>query len=229
YRLLETVRQYAQDRLLEAREADAVRLRHQDFFLAFAEGTAEKLWGPEQDAWFERLEKEHDNFRTLLAWLPSSPAGDAPESELRLVAALARLWDTRGYVREGAENIRRALARTGAFPVLQHSTVRAKVLLSAGWAAHLQDDLAAARRSYEGALEIYGKAGDRLGAARMMGLLGQVATSEGDLETARASLEEALAIGRDLGNLGLVAMTLGSLGHVAFLQSHLAEARRCTE
>src|SRR5205823_7140008 len=90
YRLLETVRQYARDRLLEAGEAAAVRGRHRDWFLALAEQAEPELRGPEQVVWLERLEREHDNLRAALAWSGAQGEGEAG---LRLGGALKRFWE----------------------------------------------------------------------------------------------------------------------------------------
>ena len=108
YRLLETIRQYSRDRLLESGETDAVRERHRDFYLSLAEEALPQLSGPDQVKWFERLDMEHDNLRAALD-LSVSTAGAA--ESLRLCGALWRFWMTRGYFAEGRTWCARALTR----------------------------------------------------------------------------------------------------------------------
>ena len=98
YQLLETVRQYAQDRLHESGEAEAIRERHRDYFLALAEEAEPKLLGAEQAAWLRRLEAEHDNLRAGLSW---SLEDSGSQAGLRLCGALQRFWITRGHFSEG--------------------------------------------------------------------------------------------------------------------------------
>jgi non-specific serine/threonine protein kinase len=99
YRLLETVRQYARERLLERGGADAVRDRHLEYFLRLAEEAEPRLHGREQHEWLARLEAEHDNLRAALEW--SRAEGPHAESALRLAGALSWFWTMRGYLDEG--------------------------------------------------------------------------------------------------------------------------------
>jgi predicted ATPase/class 3 adenylate cyclase/DNA-binding CsgD family transcriptional regulator len=107
YRLLETVRQYAYDRLQVAGETAATRDRHLDCFLALAEEAEPQLERADQDAWLARLETEHDNLRAALEWGLS--AAD-PERGRRLAAALPQLWYLHGHSNEGINFLRRAIA-----------------------------------------------------------------------------------------------------------------------
>ena len=109
YRLLETVRQYAGDKLLAAGEAAAVRDRHRDCFLALAERASRCCWTRDQPAWLDRLEAEHDNLRAALEWSHDQPDGGA--AELRLAGALGQFWHWRGHNVEGLARLTAALAR----------------------------------------------------------------------------------------------------------------------
>ncbi|HEY3079985.1 MAG TPA: LuxR C-terminal-related transcriptional regulator [Chloroflexota bacterium] len=106
--MLETIRQFALERMDEADELAEVRRRHAQHYLALAERAAPEGRGPPRSAWFDRLEREHDNLRAALRW--AAEQGDA-ETELRLGAALWRFWDARGHVREGIDWLEDALAR----------------------------------------------------------------------------------------------------------------------
>jgi predicted ATPase/DNA-binding SARP family transcriptional activator len=128
YRLLETVRQYSRDRLLEAGEAEAVQGRHRDWFLALAEEAFSELWGREAGAWLERLETEHDNFRGALEW----SGKHEPEGALRMAGALWRFWLVRGYLGEGRERLEAALREAEGRAELRRSGARARALVGAG-------------------------------------------------------------------------------------------------
>src|SRR5262249_36055775 len=120
YHLLETVRQYSQERLAEREGRTQMEARHLRYFLLLAERAAPELQGAEQKAWLDRLETEHNNLRAALAFSlepererehasPSqSPLPD--EAELRLAGALWRFWFTRGYVSEGLRHLQAALS-----------------------------------------------------------------------------------------------------------------------
>src|SRR5262249_32286898 len=107
YRLLETVRQYARDRLLEAEEAERLRRRHRDWFLELAEQADRGLKGSDQAEWLERLGAEHDNLRAALEW--SREQRDVGAG-LRLLGALGLCWYWRGYWAEGLERLGELLA-----------------------------------------------------------------------------------------------------------------------
>src|SRR5947209_7839546 len=104
YRLLETVRQYGRDRLLEAGEGEGIRGRHLAYFLALAEEAEPELW--RDVAWSNRLESEHDNLRGALDWC----VGSSPEPALRLAGALWWFWDFRAHWTEGLRQLETALA-----------------------------------------------------------------------------------------------------------------------
>ena len=98
YRLLETIRHYARDRLQEASEAERMRDRHLEYFTQFAEEAEPRLRRDEQLAWLERVEREHDNMRAALAW---ALEGGKSERALRLASALFYFWELHGYWSEG--------------------------------------------------------------------------------------------------------------------------------
>jgi predicted ATPase/class 3 adenylate cyclase/uncharacterized protein HemY len=219
YRLLETVRQYARDRLLEAGEAAAVRGRHRDWCLALAEEAEPKLGGPEQVVWLDRLEREHDNLRAALAW--TGAQGEC-EVGLRLGWALWGFWVVRGYVGEGREHLARLLALPGAEA---RTAARAGALNGAGWLAHRQGEYGAARALIAESLAIFRELGDKRGIARSLINLGFMACEQGDYGAARAHLEESLAIARERGDKQGIAWSLLRLGEVTYDQGEYGAAR----
>jgi predicted ATPase/class 3 adenylate cyclase len=223
YRLLETVRQYGRERLLEAGEVEAVRSRHLGFFLRTAEETEPKLYGPEQAAWLDRLEREHDNLRAALAW---SGAQGEWEAGLRLCVALWWFWQVRGYWREGQEHLAGLLALPGAEA---RTAARANALNSAGTLVRHQGDYAGARSLHEESLVILRELGDRRGIAASLNNLGDVANCQGDYAGARSLHEESLAISRELGDKRGIAVSLGALGWTALWQGDSGAARALLE
>jgi predicted ATPase len=223
FRLVETVRQYAREKLLESGVGKAVRERHLDYFLSLVEEAEPKLTGAEQGAWLLRLENEHDNLRAALEW---SIAATGSRRSLRLCGALQRFWMTRGHLSEGMAWCARVLNTTEAeAPTLE----RAKVLNGAGLLAYHRIDYPAARARHEESLAIRRHLGDRRGVAASLGNLGIVALDQGDLASARAMHEESLAIARELGNRNGIARSLGNLGMVASAERDFEAARALFE
>ena len=132
--MLETIREYAMEGLNASGESEAVRHRHAGYYLAQAEAASEKLDGPEQSIWLDRLESEHDNLRAALEWALQS--GEL-EAALQLAADLYRFWYVRGYWSEGRDWLKRALAATLHIDQREAGlmSARARALNGAGWLA----------------------------------------------------------------------------------------------
>jgi len=218
YRLLETVRQYARDRLDDGSASEAIRLRHRDYYLRLAEEAAPKLRGREQVAWLGRLEEEHDNLRVGLEW---SLLETGSRGGLRLCGALQRFWWTRGHLSEGRQWCTRVLGKAGAEG---RTGERAYALNAAGTLATYQGDYQAARALHEEGLAIRRELGDRSGIAASLGNLGNVAVNQSDYAAAKALHEESLAIRRELGDRFGIAVRLNNLGNVALAQGDYAAA-----
>ena len=192
YRLLETVRQYAQDRLRDAGEAAAVRNWHRDWFLELVERAEPNLQGPEQAIWFERLETEHDNLRAALAWSETDSGG--LEAGLRLAAPMWWFWILRGHLREGRDRLERMLALSPAPTV-----ARAKALQGAGYLAFAQGDYDHARALMEESLVLSRQLGDKRGIAIALAQLGRVATAKATTLPRRRSFEDSQVLFEQLG------------------------------
>ncbi len=220
--MLETIHEYARERLEESGELQEISERHARYFLDLVEKAEPELNGDEQSVWLGRLEEEYDNIRAALSWAPHH----APELGLRLAGALWLYWEIRGYLSE----TRHLLADLLAQPeTLAHTAERAKALQSAGNLADTQGDYDAARAYYNESLVIYRELGDTLSAARPLNGLGLVSWGQGDLATARSFLEESLAIKRELGTPSSISITLNNLGLVALAQGDSATARAYLE
>ena len=224
YQLLETVRQYARERLLvESADSGAVRGRHLDFFVALAEEAEAELLGADQAMWLERLEVEYDNLRAAIEW---ALAGPNVQGCLRLCGALQRFWIAHGRLSEGREWCERALQASVASG---ETPERAKTLSGAGLLAYQQIDYPTAIARLGESLEIRRRLGDRKGVAISLNNLGMVALNQGDLASARALHNESLALARELGNRNGMARSLGNLSMVASEQNDFATARALLE
>jgi predicted ATPase/class 3 adenylate cyclase len=218
--MLETIREYARERLEASGEGDAARRRHAQFFLALAERAEPELRGRAQGEWLARLEREHENLRAALDWCQA--AEDSAEAGLRLAAALGWFWQVRGDWSEGRERLACLLALTGA---AARTAARAHALEAAGLLAWRQSDLEAARALREESLAICQELGDRQGIAFSLGGLGLLVRDQGDYAAARRLFEEALAINRALGNRCEQEFDLHWLGYVAVAEGDYARAK----
>jgi predicted ATPase/class 3 adenylate cyclase len=223
YRLLETVRQYARERLVEIGGGEAVRDRHRDYFITVAEEAKPKLTGAEQAEWLQRLEQEHENLRAGLDWSLMEPGSGAG---LRLCDALLRFWMTRGFLSEGRECCASVLRKAAA---KERTKEHANAVNAAGTLAYCQADYPAARTLFEESLAIQRQMGDRSGIALSLNSFGNVAYRQGDYPAARVLYEESLAIRRDLGEPSGIAASLNNLGNVDHYQGNLASARALFE
>ncbi len=224
YRLLETVRAYAAERLREGGEEARVKERHLSHFAALAEEAEPQIVGSEQQAWLERLEVEHDNLRSALTWA-NTTAGDGVAG-LRLAGAVHRFWWLRGYFGEGRTWISGLLA---AVPRGEAPAVRAKAIRGAGGLAWALADFATARALLEEALTTFRELGDRRGTADSLNALGVLTGTQGAYPLARALLEEALKLWRVLDDRRGIALALDNLGTTAYAEGNLAAARALLE
>ena len=224
YRFLESVRQFALERLRESGGEEDARARHARFFLSLAETAERKLNGPEQGAWFERLTDDHENLLAAMSW--SGDGDQGAERAVRMASALARFWNVRGHFELGRRSLAEALDRAGA---ATPNEARATALVRLGAVALHQGDYAAARPRLEEALALCRQLGDERGEVRALGTLGIVALYQGDMEAARVAFEEGLAIYRKQKNDRGAAVALHNLASVAYETERLEDAARVYE
>lgn len=218
YRLLETLRQYGVERLREADEALAVRTRHLEWFAGLADEMEQGLRGPDQLTWLARLEREHDNVRTALAWSQTEP-GNA-DAGLRLVAGMWQFWYMRTLFDEARRWLQPALSIAGGESI----PARGKVLWCAGALALANGQYDTAEGLLRESLAHHQALGSRRGEAEAVAGLGFLAFSQGHYKQAATLLTEGLAQLRDVGYPFDVAITLGALGLVAQAQEDYARA-----
>jgi predicted ATPase/class 3 adenylate cyclase len=190
YRLLETIRQYAREKLLAAGESAGARNRHLAFFLDLAESEEARLKGPEMIAALDRLEVEQDNLRAALEWALDND----PLAALRLVAALRVFWGRRTSISEGLIWVRAALTIAGGETSQPYLLVGARALAAEASLAFELGDTTAARVAGERCIAMARQTGDTLTLAMALGMGAIVCAFQGDVAMARAWADESLAI-----------------------------------
>jgi non-specific serine/threonine protein kinase len=223
YRLLETLREYASERLREADEVEIIRERHAAHFVALTESAQPELRGRSQAEYFDRFEHEHDNFRAALRW---SIERGAVETPLRLCNALALFWAVRGHRREGRDWLEAALAGSSAASVGARATATA-------WMGFLSFELAEADRAaacYEQSLELRAGVGDARGIARVLEQYGNLERLRGNVARAADLLQRSHDLRLEVGDSHGVAHALRGLGQLAwhmgdFVQAELLHTR----
>jgi predicted ATPase/DNA-binding SARP family transcriptional activator len=220
YRLLETIRQYARDRLAELpEEFAAARRQHADHYRRLAEEVSESLYGPELERLLDRMNVEHENFQAALVWFAEHGEGS---DELRLAAALARYCHLRGRYREGRRWLGDALARHdgGASPEL------AKALQGAAFLAFFECDYTSATAYGERALQTQRELANLPGIGRSLSMLASVDRERGNYERSLARYAEAVETYRAAADEPGVADTLQMAGFTSWLTGDLERAER---
>ncbi len=215
YRLLESVREYARNRLTESGEEKAFQARHLHFFLGLAEEAEPHLTRREQAVWLNRLEDEHDNLRAASSALMESGI------RLRLALSLWRFWAMRGYLSEGAAWLSDALSTSSEIS----PAVRAKALLGLGVLAARQGDFGTARQHLEMSLHLRREQNDQQGIADTLINLGNMLREQGDYVTAQERYEECLLIRQAAGDVWGTSGVLNNLGMTARDQPDFPLAR----
>ena len=217
--MLETIREFALDRLEQAGDLEDARLRHAQYYAGVAERANEQLSssGPAHLAALDRLEAEHDNMRAALAWSLQTPAADPAPGDreraaagLRLVQALGLFWYRHGYITEGRRWLQQAIdpaAEDGGAPLARLAHWLGVLLQQQG---EPQDALSFLERS----LAIWRDLGDRNQQARELNSLGITHRHLDDLDTARSLLEESAAISREVSSASRLAAALTNLGQL---------------
>lgn len=206
FTMLETIREYAGERLESSGEAGLVRTRHADFFAGLADEAEPALAvGLVRGHWPDRLEREHPNLRAALIWSldgPEFPTG------LRLTAALVWFWWIRGHLAEGGAWLERALGLTSE----DRTALRAKLLDGAGKLARTRGDLERAAELHQASLEIADELDDAVCLTRALANLALVAEAEHDRLRASRLFERALGSARASGQADMLAGILTNYG-----------------
>jgi tetratricopeptide (TPR) repeat protein len=245
YWMLETIQEYAWEKLRESGEAAVLQREHALYFMALVEEAEPHLTGERQQEWVDRLADEYDNIRAALDWANQQSKLDASNTQtaeeagegaaeigFRIAGALWRFWAVKGLFTEGREHLRRLLELTEAEATAQghplsasKSRSRAKALNGVGVLAWRQGDYSSAQSLQTAALELGGEIGDKQIMAFSLNGLGSVAKEQGDSAAARSLYEESLSLRREIGDKRGIAVSLNNLGNVASDQGDSAAAR----
>ena len=217
FRLLEPVRHYARDKMLESGTAADLHGRHRDWFLALAERAEPEMTGPDQAQWMAVLAREIDNLRAALEWSLTT----SDDRGLRFCAALWRFWRARGLVTEGRRSTAQALQSRPA----DATSHRARALYGASNLARTQGDHDSALALAEQALRVADALGDRSLVALSLNAVGLVSWAQQDYAVARATFEKMLALVTAATDRRGVATALGNLGLVEIEVGDYARAR----
>jgi predicted ATPase/DNA-binding winged helix-turn-helix (wHTH) protein len=210
--MLETIREYALEKLAVSGEESSTKRAHAAYCLVLAEESAAQQAGTRVAEQMEHIVAEHGNFRAALEWLTDT--GDA-EWGLRLGAALFRFWETREYLTEGRARLGKLLKLPRA---AAHTKFRARALFAAGVLAGAQGDYAAADTLVGESLAIARQLDDGQGVAVSLNARAVLAQDRGDIAAAHALFEESLQVWRELGDSKDVARALSNLANVATMQ-----------
>jgi predicted ATPase/predicted Ser/Thr protein kinase len=217
--MLETIREYALEKLEASGEQAVTKRAHAAYCLVLAEDEATEQSAAEGPEWLERFALEYDNFRAGLEWLTET--GDA-EWGLRLGAALFRYWETREYLAEGRDRLGKLLRLPGA---AVPTKARVRALFAAGVLASEQVDYAAADTLLSESVDIARRLSDKQGVAVSLNAMAVNARHRGDVAVAQSLFEETLMLWRELGNQKVVARSLSNLASVVQLQGDYSRAR----
>jgi predicted ATPase/DNA-binding winged helix-turn-helix (wHTH) protein len=223
YRLLDTVRQYADERLAASGEGDATRTRHLDFFVALAEEAEPHLVGPREESWHARLDLERENLRSAHAWSERTDGGG--EAALRLLFALRR-WLPRNAFDLGDPVMAKPLARPG---VRKRDLVRCRGLFAAGYLSYFRGSYEDTQQYADESLAIAREIGVVVCMADATTLLGMACHGQDDRVAARRHLADGLALAREAGDKAVLIDALNSLAELDSTEGDLEAAEARTE
>ncbi len=220
FRLLQPVREFALGLLEEAGEAETAQERHAHFFLKHAEAAASGLRGPEQVVWLRRLDVDHANLRTALAWcLERGESAHAP----RLAWALWPFWWLRGHLDEARGWAERILEASIGLSARDEG----RIVLMLGIMLYRLGSHDRPSHLFTQSRELLSRAGDMGGAALAQGVLALSHVRGGEIHTGEELLIESIAVLRKAGDEWNAAQMLTYLGVIPFNRGEYARAREC--
>ena len=218
FRMLETIREYALERLVSCDEDAATRRAHAAYCLVLAEEGNPELSPDERAAWLERCDLEIDNFRSALDYLFDHHDLDWG---LRLCMALFRFWDMREHLTEGRARLETILRLADS----GYAKQRARICIFLGALATAQSDFLASKRFIQQSLSLYEELNDRWGIAASLNALGIGARDSGDYQAAQIYFQRSLAEWRTLPDQLSTARCLHNLANIAKIQGDYSRAR----
>jgi predicted ATPase/class 3 adenylate cyclase len=213
YFMLETIREYAQERLQTDDDAHALYQRHADYYVELSQEAERGLLGQQQAMWLDRLETEHNNLRAALTYLLRQGTADPA---LQLASAVYRFWNWRGHIAEGRSWFEQALALSEPTP-----QVRTKALYSAAMMAWSQQDMPTAKMLLMESRDTSHTVDDQLGMARALLGLGIISVEQSEYSQATSYYEQSLTLFRELNDERGIQICLNNLGvQATYLKQH---------
>lgn len=209
YRMLETLREYAREKLVESGEHHQMIQNHFDFYLRLAQSTDSRLGGASEIAWLNHLESDFDNLRAALSW---SLENTDPEPVLQLAVSLKGLWWTRSHFTEGRRWLKQALERSERAP----DRIRAQALFDSGYLAYFQSDFEETFPPLEKALVLFRELGDKIYTARTLHILGMAAGDQGEPLRSIEIFAQGLKLAIEGGDRSVAAHLINSIGEANF-------------
>jgi predicted ATPase/Tfp pilus assembly protein PilF len=213
--MLDSIREYAMEQLIESGELEVVRRNQAEFYLALVEQAKPYLYGADETLWAGRLRAERDNIRAVLTWARERDV----ELGLRLCGSIWHFWESHNSIVDGHAWLESLLALSAPATAL-----RAKALHAAAVLASYVGEYETARAHIEEALPIFERLGDKGAIAGALNELGVLASSGGDYSEARRLVEESLAIKKELGGERSIANSIENLGIIASFEGDDARA-----
>ncbi len=221
--MLETIHEYADEKLDESGEIEDIRRRHADYFARLAAQAEPELFGARQGYWTEQLRCEHDNLRAALAW---SLEGADVTLGSQIICALREFWYGEGFIAEGLRWTERALTRADDIP----TGIRATVLNAAGHLAFAQGDYAAGKGDHHQALALSQESGDVVGRAwALIFLASNMGAFPDEVEAGIRLCQDGLTLFRELGDMPGITRALNTLGELARLVGDYERAKDAYE
>ncbi|MEZ4736315.1 MAG: LuxR C-terminal-related transcriptional regulator [Caldilineaceae bacterium] len=220
--MLESIHDYALEEVNNAGEAETVRRRHAEVYLALAEQAAPALLGAEQQQWLDRLETEHDNLRAALLWSLDQP-GD--ETALRMAGALWQFWFARGYMGEGLQWLQRALGQEAVSATPTRANAAGGAAILAAYLGHYHEAAQAAETSLALCRQLHVPPGI---SAALNGLA-FISGMTGAHPKAATLTKESVAIGRALDAPAILTQALYYQALTAWLAGDYAIAQGAIE
>jgi len=221
FRMLETIREFAEERVELTGEADAVRRRHAAWFLGLAQRAERFIWSEHQTAWLERVERAHDNVRVALNWCLS---GRDEETGVLLAASMHRFWFARGYIREG-----RRWCQIAASKQQVSARGRALALRNLAFFLTYQGEAEQAVRLAEQAAALARSVGEPSLIAWILLGLAQATDAVRDFERSERLYGEMLDMARQAGDETMATRALGQIGNTLLIRGDNARARAVLE
>lgn len=223
YRILETIKQYGEEKLREANETESVKAKHLYYFMDFAEKSEVKLKGSEEKIWLEILETEQSNIQSAIEW-SATKAGEKEEGA-RLASASQIFWSIRGHITTGKRLLESVLANQSEVS----KEVLGKVKTRLGSQLIFLGEFEKSKEYLEEGLMLLRECGEKIVITDTINMLGNVEMYLGDYRMAQKLFEENLSISRSTGNKHVMALTLNNLGNKKYIEGNYAEAQRLYE